>query len=1116
MKKITLLLLFSIPLFYYAQKPIWGGVTDSYNIYSEALTGIGNKHSDVDQYGNSFHIFEKRGIEDININNQVNTYVDSNLTILKSYDINGKLRWYKRIRKYYSASYGDNVKIDQKGNVIIWGYFLDSLSLEDLQNKVYISGNNSYSDYIAKYDNNGKLLWVKSFRSQGELSFKIIGVDTDSKNNIIICANYRDTVDLGLGSQPNYLYNSANGDFKTFLLKIDENANFKWVKNFESLTDQYYKQSGDISVNPIDNSIVFGGTFKSSSCYAPNYCRYDLDPGPGTTDVFIKIGNRERGFIAAYDSSGNYLWNYMDNYGGYSTSQSRVLNLHHSKSGNLYAFGYTNSGILIIKGVTYTASAYGFFYALKFSPNGQLIWGRPYEGANNNNSIVNNMGSMDIDSLENVFTCSRTYSNIDYDPGPGTLNFPNSQFSNDNVYIMKLDSGGNFKSAKQLQGRIDIGAGAILNVNRQNLMVSGLTHVIDVVLKPSQDSLIIDRSKSNGYHYFIMNYNLDSCSDLSLKTDSINNISCNNQSKIMVHAYGGKHPYTYSWNTTPVVNDSTLNLTTPGIYTVSVSDSSGCIASNAYLINGKLVLGNGFDLKANLHTTNFRPGVSSFVQLDAFNDGCTPISGNLALIYDTTLLVYNSSTLTPSTISGDTLFWNFQNITYDSLHITPKIYFTTKTTAQIGDKVCFETIINPITGDADTTNNIKNYCFPVINGYDPNDKQVYPQGECIPGYIDTNQVLTYTVRFQNTGNASAINIYVLDSLDTNLDLNSVRVVGSSHKMHTEVLPGNTLKFVFNNIHLPDSNSNEALSHGYVIFEVSPTPNLAHGTPITNDVGIYFDYNPPVYTNTVLNTISDGLHKNSTSNVNQTACGSFTLNNQTYTSSGTYIQTISNSYGCDSTITVNLTILNNSSSSINPTSCNSYISPSGNYIWSVSGNYSDTIPNAIGCDSIITINLTINNADTSVTQSGPVLTANVMGASYQWVDCNNNYQAITGATSQTYSPTANGNYAVIVTENGCTDTSACYAVTNVGIHTASNNNTISIYPNPTKDTFTIVSTKLLNNATIMVSSLLGQHIYKTEKINETSFTIDISQQPKGIYIVEIIQENATQQIQIIKE
>jgi len=165
-------------------------------------------------------------------------------------------------------------------------------------------------------------------------------------------------------------------------------------------------------------------------------------------------------------------------------------------------------------------------------------------------------------------------------------------------------------------------------------------------------------------------------------------------------------------------------------------------------------------------------------------------------------------------------------------------------------------------------------------------------------------------------------------------------------------------------------------------------------------------------------------------------------NTTWTTSGIYYDTISQT-GCDSVTVVYLTINSSFSSSIVSTCNSSYTSPSG-LVWSTSGNYVDTIPNAIGCDSIISIDLTINTIDVSVSQAGALLTANETGATYQWLDCPV-MTAIGGATNQSYNATSNGNYAVVVTKNGCSDTSVCYTITVVGIIENGFENELIIFP-----------------------------------------------------------------------
>jgi hypothetical protein len=243
--------------------------------------------------------------------------------------------------------------------------------------------------------------------------------------------------------------------------------------------------------------------------------------------------------------------------------------------------------------------------------------------------------------------------------------------------------------------------------------------------------------------------------------------------------------------------------------------------------------------------------------------------------------------------------------------------------------------------------------------------------------------------------------------------------------------------------------------------------------------------------------------NSTNNLNISSCNSYTINNQTYTSSGVYTQRLNNASGCDSIITINLTLSNSSSSTINPVVCSSYTSPSGNYIWTSSNTYLDTIPNTSGCDSIITINLTVNNVNSAVTVNSLTISANTAGANYQWIDCNNGNSPINGETNQSFTATNNGSYAVIIIENGCTDTSACVNITSVGVNDI-NQSGMSIYPNPFSTQTTIIFDEVQNNSSVKIFNMLGEEI-KSINFRGKNLTIERDTMTSGFYFVQITDE-----------
>jgi len=271
---------------------------------------------------------------------------------------------------------------------------------------------------------------------------------------------------------------------------------------------------------------------------------------------------------------------------------------------------------------------------------------------------------------------------------------------------------------------------------------------------------------------------------------------------------------------------------------------------------------SGFDLQTSLSGWMFRPGFDGHIYPLAYNTYCAQTSGQLELILDP-LTHYVTANPLPTSVNGDTLRWNFNNLSNSSngwywYGFNPQVTVNTDLAAQIGDTVCFQTTVTPTTGDINTANNIFNQCYAVSNSWDPNMKEVSPRGfgptgDLLPGIHTMN----YTIHFQNTGSDTAYNIFVLDTLSANLDLSTFQIISSSHQMEADILPFNVVKFSFNNIMLVDSSTNEPLSKGRVSYTIRTKAGIPTGSQIKNTANIYFDYNPAVVTNTTLNTI--GIH-----------------------------------------------------------------------------------------------------------------------------------------------------------------------------------------------------------------------------------------------------------------
>jgi hypothetical protein len=210
-------------------------------------------------------------------------------------------------------------------------------------------------------------------------------------------------------------------------------------------------------------------------------------------------------------------------------------------------------------------------------------------------------------------------------------------------------------------------------------------------------------------------------------------------------------------------------------------------------------------------------------------------------------------------------------------------------------------------------------------------------------------------------------------------------------------------------------------------------------------------------------------------------------------------------GCESTNRLQVTaLLNNSTSGTDVrTACDSYTWIDGN-TYNANNNtatYNLVGGNVNGCDSLVTLNLTIHTVDNTVGNNSPTLSSNANGATYQWIDCNNGFAPIFGETNQSFTASANGNYAVVVTQNGCTDTSSCVLVNNVGIEeNQANAYDLSIFPNPSDGLF-VIEYDYAAPVQIEVMTTDGKLVLKQE-LTEKSNLLDLSHLPKGIYYLHL--------------
>jgi len=444
------------------------------------------------------------------------------------------------------------------------------------------------------------------------------------------------------------------------------------------------------------------------------------------------------------------------------------------------------------------------------------------------------------------------------------------------------------------------------------------------------------------------------------------------------------------------------------------------------------------------------------------NQGTTYPVGIIHLKLDTSIS-YISAAVVPDSIIGQNVYWH-----YDSLFFFSEENFNVQVQmpsfTSIGDTLTSILTVHELDGNNNIIySNTDTLAQVLVCAYDPNDKSVTPKGFGPEGYITQDQSLAYLIRFQNTGNDTAFIVLIKDTLDANLDWSTLQLIASSHPVQISLEQDGEMVFKFVKIMLPDSNVNELASHGFVFFTINPKTGILANTEIYNTGHIYFDNNPAVVTNTVLNTIYD--------------CSSILI-------------TMS-----DSTICQGDSILIN-----------------GNYQFTP-GVYIDTLRSYIGCDSILSTTLTVNpspnvsianfDPDTLCDNSNIVILpiGSPIGGSYSGAGVNGIYfdpvVAGTGIHSiiYTYSDT-----------NNCLnrDTTKIAVQSCVGIEELSNDFGILVYPNPNTGQFTIEKPNDLNKQVdVKFLDATSKLIFeKVIPIGIQKVNMDITYYSKGIYYLQL--------------
>lgn len=245
------------------------------------------------------------------------------------------------------------------------------------------------------------------------------------------------------------------------------------------------------------------------------------------------------------------------------------------------------------------------------------------------------------------------------------------------------------------------------------------------------------------------------------------------------------------------------------------------------------------------------PGFDSYVNCCAQNISTGFLTNIEAWFIYPTIFDTCISQVTPFSITQDTLYWVIDTLYPLATKVLP-LTLPMAATIPIGTPFQMKFYIHQAL-DVNSSDDTLVINSKVSSSYDPNDKLVFPDRP--EKTIAPDELLTYTIRFQNTGTAPAANVVLRDTLSPFLDLSTLIFTGSSHPYTHTLNAGNELVITYKNIHLPDSGASFSESMGAITYTIQPLSGLSNGTHIFNEAFICFDYNLPIKTNQTESIIS---------------------------------------------------------------------------------------------------------------------------------------------------------------------------------------------------------------------------------------------------------------------
>jgi hypothetical protein len=950
--------------------------------------------------------------------------------------------------------------IDSSDKIYSVGLFNDTVDFNPGPGTTIFNNYGSADIYVTKSDTSGSLIWARQYANNS--AEEVLNAAISGLQNLAMVGYFRD----GMDANPSPAYTN-------YLVGPGFNSQPQICRLGLTPTGSYhtsFEQIGAAGNNLVDGGKGYGLAIDPyKGLYTTGFYRGTVDfaDGPNVLLLSTPMPNyHENMYLYRQDSLGN-RWAMRLGSNSYKSEGRSVASDH---LGNCYLTGVFSGSI------NFNPYAFPSYFLsgpedvpiAKYDTAANFLWARKVGGTGYD---VGNDIKLDHD--ENVYITGSFENTVDFDPTAGVYNLQTSGPFQSDAFILKLDSSGNFLWARKIGGNQDDEGKKIVFDSYNNVYVLGLF----------RDTVNFDTD--SGQHYY-------------LGAPNVNN------TRVFISKYSPAGAF--QW-------------------TKAIEGSSSVIpGSIAIGKNNEIYINGGF-----LDTIDIDPGASSYYlssngSYDIFTlklsdcgqhystqtfTACDSIiidtntyysSGYYTHLYNTTQgcdsnVVYHVIINQPT--ANSILMTACDSITMNGQTYTNSGSYTqTFTNAQGCDSI----LTLQLTIHYTTSNTLtQTGCDSLnINGQTYINSGIYTQTLTNAQGCDSILTLNLTINHTTT---QTLTQTACDSLTINAQ------TYTNSGTYTQMFTNNqgcdsilTLNLTIN--HSTTGSVTQTACDSLSINGQTYTSSGTYTQVLTNAQGC----------DSIL-TLNLTINHTTTYNLTQSGCDSLNINGQIYTSSGTYIQTLTNAQWCDSILTLNLTIKYSTNHTITQTACDVLTINGVNY--TSSGTYIQVLTNAQGCDSILTINATINTVDNTVTQNANTLSSNETGAAYQWLQCNP-YTLILGANNQNYMAIANGDYAVEVIKNGCTDTSLCIKLIMDALTDPLEIQGISLFPNPFNHIIHLTSDQPLSHADLQVYNVLGEVIYQNHKIVGTQFDIDLGNHAKGIYIVELKSAGKLFRNKVVKE